>query len=281
MANGRFLSKTIAVSVQLASVSDQAETLFYRMLPHLDQDGRMEGDPKLVKAIAAPLKESLTVARITELLHELIASKDADGEGLVQWYTAKGKMVLQFPGFGRHQAGLRKDREATSRLPAFDKSATLVPPPAVTPRGGRRRSGDGPAPDRRQSGSTPDEGPRKGSEVKEEVLVEVKGAADAANGTARGGWPAEFAALLKPIGLFEVPRVGKALRPLVDEYGLDRARDMVAAYAAFAPHMDRAGQVDPKLNQPQFCSPEKLAQTAGFWYEYTAPLTTAMTTGAA
>ncbi len=272
MANGRFLSKTIAVSLQLASVSDQAEMLFYRMIPHLDSDGRMEGEPRLVKAIAAPLKESLTVERITALLHELVGAKDSDGEGLLQWYTAKGKLVLQFPGFCRHQGGLRKDREAPSRLPPFDGAATAVPAPESPPRRRRSTTGTGPEPDQSRSGLTPAEVPPKLREVEVEVEGKVKGTAHAVNGTAKGGWPARFADHLKPIGLFDVGRVGKALGPMVKEYGVDRAEEMTIAYGHFAAHMDRNGQVDPAVNTPQYCSPEKLAQTAGFWYEYTQPL---------
>jgi hypothetical protein len=175
MANGRFLSKTIAVSVQLASVSDQAENLFFRMLPHLDRDGRIEGEPRLVKAIVAPLRESLTVERITTLLHELVQAKDSEDQPLIQWYTAKGKMVIQCPGFTRHQTGLRKDREAPSRLPRLDQSAVMVPPPPQV------RSDAGVDPDLLQDerGGHDGVGPASTAQKLREVEVKSKGSADA------------------------------------------------------------------------------------------------------
>lgn len=272
MAEGRFISRRISYSEQLASVSLEADFLFSRCIPHLDVAGRITGNAVLLKAQVAPLRPEITAETIPTLIHELEEAIGPEGEPLVIQYQVGTQWILAFPGFARIQKGLRKDREAESRLPA---------PPITPPK--RRRTSDHPRAARRSTpellrddaGSTPESSGPTPAEVKRSLSQDKsKYPADAGPDAPRGGYPAEFAALLKPIGLFEVPRVGKALRPLVDEYGLDRAREMVTAYAQFAPHMDRTGQVDPKLNQPQFCSPEKLAQTAGFWRDYTAPIPT-------
>lgn len=112
MPNGRFVSKTISTNGQLAAVSLEADYLFGRCIPHLDREGRMVGSPKLVKAIAVPVRDELTVARVASCLAELA------GQELVMWYTVAGQQYLSFPGFDRHQQGMKKDREAESRIPS-------------------------------------------------------------------------------------------------------------------------------------------------------------------
>lgn len=112
MPNGRFVSKTISTNGQLASVSLEADFLFGRCIPHLDREGRLAGSPKLVKAIAVPLRDELTVARVGACLAELAKHE------LVVWYVVAGQEYLMFPGFERHQQGLKKEREAESRIPS-------------------------------------------------------------------------------------------------------------------------------------------------------------------
>jgi hypothetical protein len=152
MPDGRMLSKTIAHSTQLGAVSLEADYLFARCIPHLDKEGRMPGHPDLVKSITCPLRPEVTVATIPGLLVELGAV------GLVRWYRADGREVLEFPGFGNHQKGARFDREADSRLPKFSTKAEDL-----------LRINSGPAPDQVPLSEV------KLSEVKlSEVEVEAK-----------------------------------------------------------------------------------------------------------
>lgn len=112
MPAGRFISKSIAVNKQLRRVSLEADYLFGRCIPHLDREGRMEGEPEIVRAIACPLRSELTTEVVERALRELDAAE------LVIWYDADGEKCLSFPGFEAHQSGLNKSREATSRIPA-------------------------------------------------------------------------------------------------------------------------------------------------------------------
>lgn len=158
MANGRFLSKSISLNQQLARVSLEADYLFARCIPHLDIEGRMPGHPSLVKSLACPLRDEITEADIPRLLVELASAK-VDDEGLVRWYESSGVQVLEFPGFHRHQQGLRKNREAASKLPAFSRHATdLVEVYAQQSVTAALRSNSGVTPDllRTNSGPTPD-----------------------------------------------------------------------------------------------------------------------------
>ena len=130
MAKGRFLSKTIATSRQLDGLSWRAELLFYRCIPHLDRDGRMDGDPVLVKSIVAPRNSKLPATAIPRLIHELALAE------LVVVYEVEGVAVLAFPKFREHQTGMKYEREAPSRLPP--KSGDIS---GLTPDQGRTSSG--------------------------------------------------------------------------------------------------------------------------------------------
>lgn len=237
MANGRFLSKTIAVSTQLARVSDLAELLFYRMLAHADRDGRLEGDPLLVKATCAPLKASLSLELIPALLAELAQTSDPDGEPLIRWYAVKGRPVVQFPGFDRHQTGMRKDREAASRLPAFDSDALPLPPPTKTvasglaPQRRRPRSGVGPELVRSRTGEGPERLPPKVSEVQGEVEVQVEEKIPAAS----AAWAARFAEAYEVVGERSVGEIGGQLKPVIRKYGEPRVWEAWDWYIRLAP----------------------------------------------
>lgn len=113
MPEGRFVSKTIATSEQLASVSFKADFVFGRCLPHLDVEGRMPGNPRTVKAISVPLRDELTVRTVGDCLAELARAE------LVLWYEVGEIQVLAFPQFRRHQRGLKTEREAPSKLPPY------------------------------------------------------------------------------------------------------------------------------------------------------------------
>lgn len=120
MAQGRFISRAIAHSQQLARVSLLADHLFTKCIPHLDVEGRMTGDPELVKLVTVPLRDEITTEMVPELLAELV------GVGLVVWYEVGEKQILEFPGFPRQQPGLRKDREAASKLPSSGVNGAVL-----------------------------------------------------------------------------------------------------------------------------------------------------------
>lgn len=114
MAEGRFISRSIATNGQLKRVSLEADYLFSRMIPHLDREGRLDGDPDVVKAVACPLRAELTPELVATSLSEL------DSVGLVEWYEVDGVKVVWFPAFKEHQRGMKPERERPSRLPSHD-----------------------------------------------------------------------------------------------------------------------------------------------------------------
>jgi hypothetical protein len=130
MADGRMLSKRVTRSGKVSSLSsDTARMIYSWLIPYTDVEGRMEADPRLLKADIAPLLDHVTpevINRVLLELHEI---------GLVILYSCSdgSKQYLQITKFEDNQKNLRKDREAASRIPS--PSSEQV----------RRYSGEGPA----------------------------------------------------------------------------------------------------------------------------------------
>lgn len=173
MPDGRFLSKSIAYSAQVASVSFEADYLFTRMIPFLDRDGRVRGEPLAIKGMCVPLRENITPEVIARCLAELASAK------LIVWYQVEEKQCVEMPGFEDHQRGARLDREAESKLPSSkDKKAELLGIEAAHVRTTPDNSGPSKSDKRRVS-------KEKGSEVKRRKVKRREEAPDA-NAAAAG-----------------------------------------------------------------------------------------------
>jgi hypothetical protein len=227
MPAGRFISKSIAVNKQLRRVSLEADFLFTRCIPHLDRDGRLEGEPEIVKAIVCPLRPEMTAAVIERALQEL---NDAE---LVVWYEVQGEKCLLFPGFPVHQSGMKYDREAPSRIPS---------PPRKP-----KKSGDGPAKVRTNSGPCACEVlPREVmlSEVKNPTSGEVDSKSFAFMGFLRPVWREVYGGDLPPGS-------AKRLKPTVGEHGVSEVARRLRIYCESTP--------------AAFASVPKFVSTFGKW----------------
>jgi hypothetical protein len=87
----------------------------------------------------------------------------------------------------------------------------------------------------------------------------------------KGGWPAECARLYKPIGLVHPGLIGRALKPVVEEYGVERTLEMWAYYIRHAPHV-RFGKLEPDHRDTSRMSPADFARNAGTWFNKTQPV---------
>lgn len=111
MARGRMLDKRIAKSKKLAALKyDRSRVLYFMMLPHLDVEGKFTGDPEEIKEDCCP-KLRYSVRKIAESIIEL-----TDVE-LLKLYEVDGKAFIQYTKFNDFQVGIRKDKEAPSRIP--------------------------------------------------------------------------------------------------------------------------------------------------------------------
>jgi hypothetical protein len=85
----RYLKPGIRDSESIDKLSPLAETLFYRLLVTVDDFGRFDARPAMIKANCYPIKESITINKCKDLLIEL---KDS---GLILIYQTESKTTLQ------------------------------------------------------------------------------------------------------------------------------------------------------------------------------------------
>ena len=111
MARGRIITKKVATSRKLASLSsDTARLLWTWMIPFLDIEGRMEGYPAVVLGTVCPRLRHITIEKCKKYLQEL------HNAGLIVWYKSDGDNFIQFTNFQEEQGWLNKDREAKSSI---------------------------------------------------------------------------------------------------------------------------------------------------------------------
>lgn len=129
MPRGRFISREISLDEKVNALSDDtARLLFTWLIPHLDCEGRLHGDPTTVKSIVFP-RRTISVRKVEKYLEE-IAKK-----GLILRYSVDGNDYLLAPHFEKHQVGLQKSKEAQSQIPPpppeLLQSYSRVTPPQV------------------------------------------------------------------------------------------------------------------------------------------------------
>ena len=121
MAQGRMIKQKISRSKKVNELSDDTSRLaFSWTIAHLDRDGRIEGDPAVLKSIIFPRRDDITVKQMKEYIEEWHES------GLINWYEAKCELWIEFPGFKDEQVGLRYEKEAPSYIPDL-KSGKILP----------------------------------------------------------------------------------------------------------------------------------------------------------
>jgi hypothetical protein len=120
MPRGRFLNKEICLDKTVNELSsDLSKLAFTWIIPHLDKEGRIYGDPAVVRSMIFPRRTDITVDDMQSYIQEW---HDA---GLIVWYECNDDKYILFPNFDKHQVGLNKDREADSVIPAPDELMTL------------------------------------------------------------------------------------------------------------------------------------------------------------
>lgn len=98
----RLIYPQIATSLSIAEVSAMAELLFWRILPQADDQGRLPGDPRQLKAMVCPMREELTQSNIRELLVEL---ENAD---IIIQYSKSSTAYIQIARWWDYQSAMRR-----------------------------------------------------------------------------------------------------------------------------------------------------------------------------
>jgi hypothetical protein len=113
VAKGRFVSKEICLDKKVSGLSDGYSMAgFTWLITHTDCEGRIYGDPAIVKSLIFPRRMDVTVEMVAGYIQEWEAA------GLITTYEVNDDKYIEFPNFGKHQVGLRKDREPPSHIPA-------------------------------------------------------------------------------------------------------------------------------------------------------------------
>ena len=84
----RYLKPGVRDSEAIDNLSPQAEILFYRLLVTVDDFGRFDARPAMIKAQCFPIKDSISIAKCKDLLDEL------NNKGLIYIYEVGGKLTL-------------------------------------------------------------------------------------------------------------------------------------------------------------------------------------------
>lgn len=130
MAEARLLRKKISNSERVNSLPIGAALLFTWMIPHLDREGRMSGNPKIVKRTVFPL-QNFSLDTIDKWLDQMQELKDdVTGYGLVERYEVNGHQYLWMPGFDGEQ-GKARDPSATPSWKMRESPSDIPPPPDV------------------------------------------------------------------------------------------------------------------------------------------------------
>lgn len=108
------LAKSISTSLQVNKLGIEAQLLFTWMIPHADDDGRLNGEAEYINFLVVPAK------RWTKSQTEsyLKAIHDA---GLIHLWSENGTKYIEFPAWTKHQQ-IRKDRYTPSNIPPFNKT---------------------------------------------------------------------------------------------------------------------------------------------------------------
>ena len=116
MAGKRMLHANICESKKLSEISFAAETLYYRLLSRVDDDGNFSADPRIVLGQCAPLRRELDEKKVQGLLDELASCANGEKKPLIQFYTKEGDKCLHITRFEDFQY-LRPDRPAVVKFP--------------------------------------------------------------------------------------------------------------------------------------------------------------------
>lgn len=124
MARGRFLNASIAVDIELNSLSLEAHWLYMMTIPHLDRDGLIIADTYVFFGKVCPRRPEL-IPRVDALIAEWVTA------GLVIVYPTHDGMVAFFLGFTKNQQGMHYSREGASILqppPGYVRTDTGLEP---------------------------------------------------------------------------------------------------------------------------------------------------------
>lgn len=111
MAKARMLHHKISISMEVNSMPLPAQLLFTWMISHADDDGKLKGNPRYIKATVVPLM-NWPVKKIQVYL-ELMKVL-----GLIHLWKVNDEWYIEFPKWKSYQT-IKIDRYKASDLPSY------------------------------------------------------------------------------------------------------------------------------------------------------------------
>lgn len=121
MARARMITNQICRDRAIHNLSDDLSRLaFTWLITFSDCEGRVFGDPAIIRATLFPRRDNISIEQITVYITEWA---NAD---LIVWYECEGDQWICFPKFDKNQPGLRKDREPESDIPVYSADTCRI-----------------------------------------------------------------------------------------------------------------------------------------------------------
>lgn len=111
----RMLHAKISTSLQVDNLSEPAQLLFTWMISHADDEGRLKGDAKSVKAVVIPMKH-WSIKKVENCLEAI------KNEGLIYRWQENNEWFIEFVKWTDHQY-IQKDRFKASTLPKYNQES--------------------------------------------------------------------------------------------------------------------------------------------------------------
>ena len=108
----RIIKESICTSDTIDGLSWFEEVFFYRLMVNVDDYGRFDARPAILKARLFPLKANVTEKNVEQALNRLATA------GLVSTYTVEDKPILQLLTWEKHQ----QIRNSKSKYPGPEKA---------------------------------------------------------------------------------------------------------------------------------------------------------------
>lgn len=119
------IHKKISISNQVNNLTPKAALLFTWMITHADDEGRLMGDARSIKALVVPMRD-WSLIQIEKMLKEMTDEK------LVYRWDVNGQLYIEFPTWGEYQH-IRGDRRRDSTIPSYESSRSIKETDAGSP----------------------------------------------------------------------------------------------------------------------------------------------------
>lgn len=118
------IHKTISISEQVNNLSVTAELLYIGIIIHADDDGRLKGNPKYLRATIFPMRQ-ISLRHTEKLINEIRKQE------LIYYWEQNGEWFIEIPTWKDYQY-IQKDRYHGSILPSYpNKNANKLNAPSI------------------------------------------------------------------------------------------------------------------------------------------------------